>query len=62
MLQGYRSHVVNGLTAVIAILALPDVTGLIPPEFVKFIPAVQGIIAIVMRQLTTTPVGVKETP
>lgn len=60
MFKGYRSHVVNGLTAVIAVLALPEVSGLIPPEYVKFVPAVQGVVAIVMRQMTTTPVGQKE--
>ena len=58
--KGYRSHWVNGLTAVIAILALPDVTGLIPAEYVKFLPAVQGLIAVIMRQITTTPVGEPE--
>lgn len=59
-MRGYRSHVVNTLAAVIAILALPDVTGLIPAEYVKFLPAIQGAVALLMRQITTTPVGEPE--
>ena len=61
-MRGYRSHVVNTLAAVIAILALPDVTGLIPAEYVKFLPAIQGAVALLMRQMTTTPVGVSKAP
>jgi hypothetical protein len=56
-MKGYRSHIVNGLVMVAAILALPEVTGVIPAQYVKFIPMVQGIVALVMRQITTTPVG-----
>ena len=60
MPKGYRSHIVNVLVAVAAILAMPEIGGLIPPEYVKYVPAVQGIIAVVMRQLTTTPPGQAE--
>ncbi len=58
MLKGYRSHIINGLAAFAAIIALPDVGGLVDPMYIKYVVAAQGIIAIIMRQLTTTPVGV----
>jgi hypothetical protein len=60
MLKGHRSHIVNILTAVIAILALPEVGGILPPEYVKFVPVVQAVVAVIMRQVTTTPAGKAE--
>jgi len=59
-MKGYRSHVVNGLAMVAAILMMPGIGDVIPPEYVKFVPLVQGAIAIAMRQMTTTPVGQTE--
>lgn len=59
-MKGYRSHIVNVLTAIVAVLALPEVTGVLPQEYVVYIPMVQGIIAVAMRQITTTPVGKSE--
>lgn len=59
-MKGYRSHAVNILTAAIAILALPEVSGLVPQEYVVLIPAVQAAIAVAMRQITTTPAGKSE--
>ena len=61
MLKGYRSHIINTLTALVAILALPQVSGLLPEGSEPFVAAFQGIVAIIMRQLTTTPVGVSGT-
>ncbi len=59
-LKGYRSHIVNGLAALIAVIALPEVGGIVPSEYAAYIPLVQGALAIIMRQLTTTPVGTAE--
>lgn len=59
-MKGYRSHTVNILTAVIAVLALPEVSGAIPPEYVVYVPMVQAAIAVIMRQVTTTPPGKAE--
>ena len=59
-MKGYRSHIVNLLTAIVAIIALPEVSGVLPQEYVVFIPMVQAIIAVIMRQITTTPPGKSE--
>lgn len=59
-MKGYRSHTVNILTAIAAIVALPQVSGVIPPEYVVYIPLIQGAIAVIMRQVTTTPPGKAE--
>jgi hypothetical protein len=56
-MKGYRSHLVNGLAMVAAILMMPGIGDVIPPEHVKYVPLLQGVIAIIMRQLTTTPAG-----
>lgn len=50
-----KSFWVNTLTAVALILALPEVSGLVPPQFVKYFIAVQAIVAVVMRRFTDTP-------
>jgi hypothetical protein len=56
-MKGYRSHIVNGLAMTAAILMMPGMGDVIPPSYIKFVPLVQGAIAIIMRQLTTTPPG-----
>lgn len=47
---------VNTLTGIAAILALPQVSGLIPPKGVPYVMAAQAIIAVVMRRFATVPV------
>lgn len=59
-MKGYRSHIVNALAAVAAILMMPGVGDVIPPQYIKYVPLVQGAIAIIMRQLTSTPPGQAE--
>jgi hypothetical protein len=59
-MKGYRSHLVNVLTAVLLVLASPDVLGIIPEAYLTYVPAVQAVVAILMRQITTTPVGVSQ--
>ena len=39
----------NILVALAAILAAPEVLGLLPPEAVRFVPAVQAVITITIR-------------
>ena len=50
-----KSFWVNTLTAVALVLALPEVSGLVPVQFVKYFIAVQAIVAVVMRRFTDTP-------
>jgi len=50
-----KSFWVNTLTAVALILALPEVSGLVPVQFVKYFIAIQAIVAVVMRRFTETP-------
>lgn len=57
MLRGYRSVIVNVLAAASAIVALPEVTGILPEGSEPLVIAAQGVIAVVMRFLTTTPIG-----
>ena len=56
-LKGYRSHVINVLTGLALILASPAVLDIIPAAWLPYVPAVSAVIAVVMRQITTTPVG-----
>ncbi len=56
-MKGYRSIIVNVLTGVALLLAHPDVLSVVPPEWVRFFPAIQAAVAVLMRFQTTTPVG-----
>lgn len=59
-MKGYRTVVVNILTACVIILALPEVTNIIPHEAAPYLVAAQAIINVVMRVITTTPIGKSE--
>lgn len=61
-MKGYRTIIVNVLTVATAIIALPEVTGLIPADGIPYLLAVQGAINIAMRFVTSTPIGVAVTP
>ena len=59
-MKGYRAIVLNVVVGLGAILALPEVTGLIPQESVKYVIAAQAVMNVVLRFLTTTPIGESE--
>ncbi len=50
-----KSFWVNTLTALALILALPEVSGLVPIQSVKYFIAIQAIVAVVMRRFADTP-------
>lgn len=44
----------NIITILAAILAVPEITSIIPPEFLKYIVALNGIGNIILRVISAT--------
>jgi len=66
-MKGYRTVFIMGLAAVpplmevlLPILQLPQWRGVIPQEWWSLYTLLVAIVAIVMRSVTTTPLGRKE--
>lgn len=59
-MKGYRTIAVNILVGLGVLLASPDILNLIPKEAMPYIVAGQSIANILLRLVTTTPVGKTE--
>lgn len=51
-----RTIILNALTLIVAVLAMPEVLNLIPNEGMRYVVAFQAIMNVALRLLTTTAV------
>lgn len=61
-MKGWRTLLANALIVLAGIIAYLDMAGLaaiIPPKY-SWVPIAIGVLNIVLRYMTTTPVGKKE--
>jgi hypothetical protein len=56
-MKGYRTIIANILVGAVAVMALPEVLDLIPASGLKYVIAGQAVMNIILRVITTTPVG-----
>lgn len=59
MFKGYRTMIVNVLFMVVPILEMTEMTAIIPKEYLPWYVLGVAIVNMVLRTLTTTPVGQK---
>ena len=67
MLKGWRTVIFNGvasiplfLEAAIHILSIPEVYGVLPPEWIPWYSLAIALANIALRKVTTTPLGKSE--
>jgi hypothetical protein len=60
-LKGYKTVVFNSATAVAALAQYTDLVQVVAPEYVPLALLVVGVANLVLRYLTTTPIGVSTT-
>lgn len=61
-MKGFRTIISNGLVVLAGIVAYLDMAGLssiLPPKY-AWLPVAVGVLNIVLRYMTTTPVGKAE--
>ena len=58
-MKGYRTIAINAALAVLPILQLAEVIAVIPAEYLDWYVAGVAVLNIVLRAITTTPVGRK---
>lgn len=59
-LKGYRTLGVAVATAIFGFLEVTDLTEVIPPEKLPYVVIAIGLINVILRIQTTTPVGRRE--
>jgi hypothetical protein len=57
-LKGYKTVIFNSATAAAALAQYTDLVQIVAPEYVPLALLVVGIANLVLRYLTTTPIGV----
>jgi hypothetical protein len=60
-LKGYKTVIFNSATALAALAQYADLVQVVAPEYVPLVLLVVGIANLVLRYLTTTPIGVATT-
>ena len=58
-LKGWRTIALNVMTAVIALVAMPQITEMVPAQYLL---VGVNVLNIAMRLITSTPVGVSQPP
>jgi len=66
MFKGWRTIIINVLLSILplievvgTLLNMPEMRGVIPPEYLPWYGLAVAIINMILRKLTTTPLGKK---
>jgi hypothetical protein len=58
-MKGLRTTVLSGVTLLIAILAMPEVQGVVPDDWLPLTMAIVAVLNLMLRLDTNTSVGKK---
>ncbi len=59
-MKGYRTLLVNILALVLPVLEMTEITSVVPTEFLPYYAILLATANVILRLMTTTPVGQKE--
>lgn len=58
-MKGWRTVIFNSIFAVLGVLEATDWIDIVSPEMAPIIVAIVGIVNVVLRKYTNTPIGTK---